>query len=111
MIRPSASDDQLHTPGDAAEIVFAGLLRDAALAENARHPRVLHVDVDADPAVEAELGAAVDDKSGVPRIDVFAGLVEAGRFFIQIQSGARAGVRSDARRQPVAVTSRRFERR
>ena len=70
----SSTDDDLEPPGDTAEIGLAGLLRDAALPQNAGDVSVFGIGRQADPAVQAEFGAAIDDPSRVARVNVVAGI-------------------------------------
>src|SRR5262249_16475169 len=102
-------DYQFQAAGHAAEVVLARLLRDTGAAEDARNVRVLHVGADADPALHAEVGTAVDDEAGMTDVDVFAWSVELRGLLVAVGAEAGADIGTDGRRQLEPVACRHLE--
>src|SRR2546423_1556332 len=111
MIRVSAADYQFEARRDAAEIVLAGLLRDAAVADDAGDARVLNVRADAHPPLHSEIRAAVEHEAGMERVDIFTGLAEARRFFVPVPAAADRHIWLHSRRQLEPVAHGHLERR
>src|SRR5712671_4686438 len=89
-----------HNPdagGNAAQVGVAGVLRDAAPPEDARHFRIVRVACDGYPLPYAKFGATHYDKPRVPLARVLARCREIPGLAVIVRADADARVRNHSR--------------
>ena len=93
----SSADDDLNRAGHAAEVGLPGLLGDAALPENARNVAVLHVDREADPAMQTRNSAPPLATKPAWRVSTLSpAFGERRGLLIAVRPEAGGDVRADA---------------